>query len=204
MIFNSEAYFLGNKKDVEVAIKISHYNSCFKKGILICPDLLFYLIIGSYSLNPLGRFVLNNDERIKYKAIIRLLNAIKNNIEDNPPIFITPHIFTKFVYLLHKRTDREHYGKILGLLKEDFEYIKEEDIKKEKIIDFANFKNKFLGISETCLLILKERRRFPCILSLSGKILQIYNKSEEKDFLFVSFDDLVSFTQSEERKNIIR
>lgn len=202
MFFEPEPYFY-NFDDKESSLKISKYNSCFKNGILLCPHLFYYLVIGSYFENLKNisisgaKFVLNDDEKIYYKALMRLFESIRNQIKD-VQIFITPHIFTKFIHLLRdKKMDNKHYTNILDLLIEEFGYIQEEDIKKEEIIPFENFKNKYLGVSETALLILKGRREHPCILSTSGKILKEY----KEDFLYINFQELISFVKEEERKS---
>ncbi|MDP1728734.1 MAG: hypothetical protein Q8L27_00840 [archaeon] len=205
MIFKAEPY-LYNQKDKDSSLKINAYNIRFNNGILICPQTLYYLIIGSYSKSIENissiyqKLILNNEERIGFKAITQLLNTIRVYTKSNPALFITPHIFTKFISLLwDKNVDEKSYRNILKLFKEDFSYIQEEDIKKEVLIELDNFRNKVFGISEASLSILKNRRSHPSIISSSPKVLMEYND----DFLYVDFNELTRFIKEDERRNSI-
>ena len=176
MIFEIEPY-LYNQKDKDSSLKINTYNHRFNNGILICPQTLYYLIIGSYSKsienisNITKKFILNDEEKNGFIAVTQLLNTIKIYTKSNPVLIITPHIFTKFINLLWKKVDEKNYRNIPRLFKDDFNYIREEDIKKEVLIELDNFRNKVFGISEASLLILKSRRSHPCIISSNPKIL---------------------------------
>ena len=75
--------------------------------------------------------------------------------------------------------------------------INEEDISKEEIIEFPNFRNKYFGISETTLMILKNRKKFPCILAENNKVFKDYTE----EVLFIDFQDLFNFIKEEKRKN---
>lgn len=205
MIFEIEPY-LYNQKDRDSSLKINAYNLCFNNGILICPQTLYYLIVGSYSKsvenisNIPKKLILNNEERIGFKAITRLLNTIKVYTRSNPALLITPHIFTKLISLLwDKNIDEKNYKNILKLFKDDFSYIQEEDIKKEILIELDNFRNKVFGISEASLSILKNRRNHPCIISSSPKVLLEYNN----DFLYVNLNELTKFIKEDERRNLL-
>jgi len=205
MIFKPEPYFY-NYKDKESQLDKVNSNYHFKNGILIDAHVLFYLILGNYAKNlenissaNIQRFGLKEEENIGFKAITNLLNKIKILTNTNPPLLITPHIFTKFINLLWLRISKKDndYKRILELLKDDFSYIREEEIKKEVLIGLDNFRNRVFGISEASLSILKNRINKPCILCCNNKILSEY----EEDFLFVDFKELMDFTKEDERKN---
>lgn len=190
MFFESEIYFHNFKDKISLS-KIHDYNSFFKKGILVCPHVLYYLMMRDY---------LPEKQKINNIAITRFLNVVRAHIHENPTLIITPHIFTKFIHLLReKKLNKEDYGKVLDLLKDGFNYIKEEGIKKEEIIDFDNFKNQYLGLSDTSLLIVKEQKNYQCVLSLSGKIPRFCGDNS----LCVNFHELVSFMGTEEMKGKI-
>ena len=97
----------------------------------------------------------------------------------------------------NRNLDNSHYKKIIELLENEFGYITEEEINKNEIIKFDCFKNKLFGLSEVSLLMLKNKKSHPCILSLSGKILSEY----KEDFLYVNFTEVLSFIKDEQRKN---
>lgn len=205
MIFNPSLYFYGSKKKEELS-DIRSYNSAFRNGILICPDSLYSLVIGSYAANSnlyettaSDRFTLNEDEERRYKAMRRLLDNVRVT-DGNAPLFITPHVFTKFIHLLWKRKMSEnHYSQTVELFKEEFSYVREEEIKREEIIDLKSFKCKLFGVSEAALIALKNKQEFPCIISSNDKILKEY----KEDFLYIDFNELVAFVKDEERRNII-
>jgi len=209
MIFEPEPY-LYDFKDKQSQLDIRDYNRHFKNGILICPESLFYLVIGNYALGlenlsgiNINHFSLNRGEYFGFKAITELLNKIKVTIHLNPPLFITPHIFTKFIHLLWERKPKiseKHYKKIMELFRDEFSYIQEEEIKRETLIDLDNFRNKVFGISEAALSILKNRKEQPCILSFSDKVLYEYHE----DFLYVNLKMLINFKENEENKNKIK
>ena len=127
MFFEPETYF--NKlQDKESSIMISKYNSCFRAGILICHKLLYYLLLGNYSeklkiIKSTNKIFLNESEKISYLALKRILDYSKTNL------FITPHIFTKFIHeiLNDTRINKEIFAGILDSFNEDFSYVKELD-----------------------------------------------------------------------------
>ncbi len=202
MLFRCDPYFY-NFKDSQSLKDIVAYNNSFKNGILIDPEILYYFVVGNYYNNLKTRGQLSNlpfkeEERINYMAISKLFDRIKLETKQIPLVFITPHIFTKFINLIWK-FDKKHYQEILQLLSEEFCYINEEEVKKEEVIQFNHFKNKYLGLSETSLLLLKQRRKHPCIVSMSGKITELC----KNDFLCVEFHEIVSFIRDNESKNNI-
>ncbi len=195
-IFEPEVYLLTNKSSELV---ISKYLSCFRKGILIGTKPLYYLLKGSYAEITHG-FYLNEEERISSKSIKLLLGKIKGDIGECS-IFITPHIFTKFIHELREGVNEsEHFRGILQLLIENFPFIKEEELKKEEIIGFEKFKNRYCGISETAIILLKNK--IGCV----GVIDTSSNKIPEvggEDYLFIDFPTLVNTIKEYERRELI-
>lgn len=162
------------------------------------PPITLLSYCWEYSQASGGKFILKTDESKGYITLNTLLEYIRSNIEQTLNLFITPHIFTKFINLLKVRNiDNNNYKKILDLFKEEFNYIKEEEIKKEDVIDFSNFRNQIIGVSETVLLLLKERKKEPCILSSNPKILEGF----KSDFLYVDFKEMVTFIENLKRKS---
>lgn len=200
MIFNPELYFYGMGERLS---DIKEYDFRFSEGILICHKILFYLVLGSYAercKNFEKNIWLTEDEKNSYITIIRLLKRIKGESKSIPKLYITPHVFTKFIHLL-KEKDKpgDHFRIILELIQEDFSYIIEENVGKEELIEFDNFKNTSLGISESALIILRGKKNPPCILSCNPMILKNY----DNEFLYINFEDLVSFIKEDIRKNKI-
>jgi len=198
-IFEPESYlFFSNKPLI-----MNKYNSCFKKGILLSDKLLYFLIKGSYAEDDSIKkenFSLTEEERISYKSLIILLNKIKGEIEDYT-IFITPHIFTKFIHELREGVrNPKHFSDILTSFIKNFEYIKEKELKKEEIIKVPLFKNRYCGLSETTLILLKDKLGAICIIDSSkNKIL----KMKRDNYLFVDFPILVDVVRKyEEREKI--
>jgi len=208
MIFKPESYLL-DFEDIESQLERGSYSKNFKNGILICPNVLYCLILGNYSksLENISKsnvesFSLTREENLGFRAVTTLLNKIKVLIGLNPPLFITPHIFTKFIHLLWDRKlqiSEKHYKRILELFRDEFSYIQEEEIKREILIELDNFRNKVFGISEASLSVLKNRKEQPCIFSFSDKVLCEYNE----DFLYVNFKELMEFIKEEDRRNKI-
>lgn len=197
MIFESEIYFQG---DAGKQLVINDYNSAFKNGILICPHLLYYLIIGIYSQNQ-EKFHLEDIEKTNYLALIRLLNELRTRFQITPLLFITPHTFTKFIHFLWERKmDSNHYKQIIELFKNELGYIKEESIEQADILNLKDFKCKILGISETAIIVLRNKKNNSCIISSNSKIFSEY----KENFLYIDFNELLGFVKEEERKNKIK
>jgi len=193
-IFEPEIYLLNNKKD---NLTVSKYISCFRKGILIGVKPLYYLLKGSYS-EIIGGVHLSEEERISYKSMKILLNKIKEDIGEYF-IFITPHIFTKFIHELRENvSEPEHFKGILHLLIETFSFIKEKELKKEEIIGFENFKNRYCGISETAIILLKNKMGCVGIIDTSNKIPEIGGEN----YLFIDFSTLVNIIKEYERREL--
>ena len=189
---------LGHNKNNELII--SKYISCFKKGILIEPKLLYFLLKGSYAEKIDRVSILSEEERISYKSMKILLNKIKGDIEEYS-IFITPHIFTKLIHELRKNiTHSQDFSAIIVLLIENFAFIKEENLAKEEIMNFKSFKNRYCGISETALILLKKRMGNVCIIGLNdNKILEMCGDN----YLFIDFKILVDTIKEFERRDKI-
>jgi len=200
MIFNPELYFYGIGDKIS---DIKKYDARFNEGILICHNILFYLVLGSYSKkyeNQQSNIHLTEEEKNSYIAVIRLLKRISSKSSGLPKVYITPHVFTKFIHLLKQKYKYEkHFKIILELIQEDLGYIIEENVSKNELIEFDNFKNTSLGVSESALIILKEKKNPPCILACNSKILNNYDNK----FLYIDFDELVSFIKEDIRRNKI-
>jgi len=128
------------------------------------------------------------------------LNRIKQDIE-NYSIIITPHIFTKVVNDLRQRIgDPIHFKGIVETMVDNLPFVKEEEIKKEEIIEFANFKNMHCGISETAIVIIKNRLGKVGVIAHSDKIPSVCGDN----YLFVDFKSLVNtIKEFERRENIV-
>ena len=200
MMFNPELYFYGLGGNIS---DIPKYNSRFNEGILICDKILYYLVFGNYAERCREQkkdVFITTEEQRSYGAIVELLKKIRGESDILINLYITPHIFTKFIHLLkEKDKSGDHFKFILDTIQEDLGYIIEEDIKKEKFIKFDNFRNTSLGLSESSILILKERKNPPCILCCNPKLLHSY----DNEFLYINFDDLVSFSKEYTRRNKI-
>ncbi len=199
-IFEPESYlFFSNRH-----LPMNKCNSCFKKGILLSDKLLYFLIKGSYAEDDSIKkknFSLTEEERISYKSLIILLNKIKGEIGDYT-IFITPHIFTKFIHELRKGVKNpKHFSEILTSFMINFKYIKEEELKKEEIIKVPLFKNRYCGLSETTLMLLKDKLGAICIIDSSkNKILEM----KRDNYLFVDFPTLVNVIEKYEERGKIK
>src|SRR3989344_2139556 len=195
-IFEPEIYLLDDRKYSQ---QVSRYISNFRRGILMDHKPLFFLLLGSYAEKSEKIFVLSEEERISYKSILILLNKIKQDIQDYS-ILITPHIFTKVANDLRKRiNDSEHFKGIVEMILDNFPFVKEEEIKKEEILGFANFKNMHCGISETAIVIMKNRIGRVGVIAYSDKIPAVCGE----DYLFVDFKSLVSTIKEFERREEI-
>ena len=195
-IFEPEIYLLDDRKYSQ---QISNYISNFRRGILMDHKPLFFLLLGSYAEKSEKIFVLSEEERISYKSILILLNKIKQDIQDYS-ILITPHIFTKVANDLRKRiNDSEHFKGIVEMILDSFPFVKEEEIKKEEILGFKNFKNMYCGISETAIVIMKNRIGRVGVIAYSDKIPAVCGE----DYLFVDFKSLVSTIKEFERREEI-
>jgi hypothetical protein len=198
--FEPEIYFYDSRKTEDV-FKIHDYNTCLKNGILICPNILYFLVKGTYwkTLKDTSNFGINEKEKDNYEAIRRFFDFVRSKNPSNFNVFITPHIFTKFIHLIRNdnQVSDSHRKGIIKLFSEEFDYLNEEEIKRQEILQSSVFSEKLYGISETALLILKSRKQTPCIFSTSGKILSEYNE----DFLFISFDEIVSFIKEDMRRS---
>ena len=211
MIFQPEPY-LNNPKNKEERIYIKDYNACFNEEILICHNLFYFFIVGNYyellkKTMPKGKmnFAFNDVEKLNYFALKRLLESIKKRTGKQPMLYITPHIFTKFVHLLRKNIiknrliEDKHYKNILNLLKEEFGHVEEEFISKDEIIEKDYFNKQLLGLTEATILILKDKKTTPCILASSGKIFKAYDKR----FLWINFSEVLSIVKEELRRQRI-
>jgi len=198
-IFDPESYLYSNQP-----LMISKCNFCFKNGIVLNDKLLYFLLKGSYAETyPIkkGNFVYTDDERINYKSLNILLDKIKKEVGEYT-IFITPHIFTKFINELRNGVgDPRHFSNILTCFMENFNYIKEKEIKKEEIINTPLFKNRYCGLSETSLILLKDKLgKIGIIDSSENKILEM----GRDNYLFVNFPILVSVIRKYEEREQIR
>lgn len=193
-IFQPEKYFLTKKEDRTVLH--SKYIACFRKGIVIGYKPLYYLLKGSYAEQR--NMILPEEERIGYKSIILLLNTIKKDLGNQElSIYITPHIFTKFVNeLWGSVTNSYDFEEIMNLFLNTFYYIREEGLKKEELIGFNHFRKRYCGLSEASLILIKGKIGAVCILDTSNKIPELAGE----DYLFANFQDLVSAIREQERR----
>ena len=184
-------------------LQISKYKSCFRKGILLNHKLLYFLLKGSYweegeeTGERRENFSFSPEEKLNYQSLKILLNRIKGDVGEYT-IFITPHIFTKFINELRKGVRNEqHFSNILTIFIENFTYIKEEELKKEEIINFAHFKNRYCGLSETALILLKEKFKDVCIIDDSSNKIP---KFGGENYLFIDFPTIKTIVNEYKRR----
>ncbi len=196
-IFEPEKYLFSKKTDID----ISNYISCFRKGIIIGYKPLYYLLKGSYFTGIEKQKILTDEERISHKCMLILLNKIKSDIGEFS-IYITPHIFTKLVNELREdhKIDTKDFGGIILSLLNTFSYIKEEELKKDEIICFDSFKNKYCGLSETAIILLRKRMgKISVIDSSSNKVPELGGDN----YLFIDFHTLFNTIKEHERRAFI-
>ena len=195
-IFEPETYLFNNKKD---ELLISKYISSFRRGILIDTQPLYFLLIGSYAHKINNPSMLSEEERVGYKGMLFLLNRIKEDIGDYF-IFISPHIFTKVINELRKKiNDPIDFKGIVDIILDNFTFIREEEIGKDEILRFDNFKNMYCGISETTISLIKNKKGNVGIISYSDKIPSVCGE----DYLFVDFKVLIDTIKEHERREEI-
>lgn len=188
MWFDTFSFFAGS-----LDLKIQQdYFSYLKNGLLIDTDPLYLLIVGKYHVDNNKNLLKlhNNFEIADYEVLRRFLNAI------NPiPMFITPHIFTKFIHLLWScEINEKDFKGIIDTFLSQFTYIGEKYIHKDTIMNLDQFKNKYYDLSNTSLIMTAEKHNHNSVLTCENKCCK--QCEEGGDILTINFGEIKSAIQS--------
>lgn len=172
MEFNVSAY-LTNDTSVK---EIREYNKYISTGILLDEEMLYLLIV--------GEFVNNNNRKATYlcmektrfgmddfECITKFLRGFKTDL------FITPHIFTKFIHLLWTNiSNNDDYEKIIEIFNGTSDFIKEKNVDKKYFLEEKNFKKKKWDLINSSLILTSQNHSHKTILTCRRKTNDICNK----------------------------
>lgn len=168
MEFNVPAY-LDNDTSVK---EIKDYNKYLSTGVLLDEEILYLLIV--------GEFVNRNKNKVSYLHTLGLddFNYITQFLNGIRKLFITPHIFTKFIHLLWENIDNNtDYEEIIKIFEMYKDFIKEEHLDKEFLFGEQNFKTKKWDLINSSLILTSQKFQHNVILTCRGKTKSICNSS---------------------------
>jgi len=165
MEFDVLAY-LNNNNSVK---DIKNYNKYISTGILLDEEVLYLLIV--------GEFVNGNKKKVSYlrrkkrefnledfNYLIQFLNGLKANL------FITPHIFSKFIHLLWENiNDEKDYEKVIKIFNRASEFIKEKHTDKKHFFIEENFMKKKWDLINSSLILTSKNHNHNTILTCRWK-----------------------------------
>lgn len=187
MLFNAEEFFTqSNKPRV-----MSKYFDFFRKGVLIDTEPLYLLIVGKYDFDNQTNFLKHLKFEISdFEALRRFLNTL-----NNCPLFITPHIFTKFIHLLWDNVkDKNHFSKIINIFMEYFSFIDEKYVNKSEIMGLEQFRNRHYDLCNTSLILTAEKYNHNSIITCDPKFTGICQK--RGNIMVVNYWEIKVFIQS--------
>jgi len=168
MIFNVPA-FLSNDTSVK---EIKEYPKYLATGILLDEDVLYLLIVGD--------FVNKNQNKISYLKLETIIFDLKDfecliQFLKGRNLFITPHIFTKFVHLLWEKLkdNKEDYESIMNTFYQISDNIKEEPLDKKKFLEEDNFKKMKWDFVNSSLILTSKNYQHSVILTCKNKTYSI-------------------------------
>ena len=171
MEFNVLAY-LDNDPSVK---EIKEYNKYISTGVLIDEDMLYLLIVGDFVNNHKNKVAYlsmkkNELDLEDFECLIKFLNGIRAKL------FITPHIFTKFIHLLWDNiNNKSDYKKIIKIFDNFSDYIQEEHLDKGHFFEEENFTNMEWDLVNSSLILTSKNHKHNTILTYRNKTHDICN-----------------------------
>jgi len=181
MEFNVLAY-LSNDPAIK---EIKEYNKYVSTGILIDEEILYLLIVGDFVNKNKNKYSYLNQFNLEdFGYITQFLNGFKTNL------FITPHIFTKFIHLLWENiTDNRDYEQIITIFSEFSEFIKEKFVDKGYFLNEDNFKKKKWDLINSSLILTSKNHQHNTILTCRWKTNSLCNSC---GCLVIHYDNIKS------------
>jgi hypothetical protein len=167
MIFNVSAY-LNNDSSVK---EMKDYNKYVSTGILLDEDMLYLLIVGEFVRKKPNKTNYLSMKKIKFgledfNCTIQFLNGFKSNLY----LYITPHIFTKFVHLLWENIkDKNDYSEVIKVFSDKSKFIKEKSLEKDYFFREDNFKDMKWDISNSSLILTSREHKHKTIFTCRDK-----------------------------------
>ena len=155
MLFNVPAYL---NNDISVK-EIKDYNKYVSNGILIDEDMLYLLIVGDFVAKQNNKEAYLSMQKTKFnlddfRYVVQFLSGFKTNL------FITPHIFTKFIHLLWDNIDnKEDYKEIISIFEGISESIKEKHLDKKYFFEEEKFRTKKWDIINSSLILTSQNHK---------------------------------------------
>ena len=165
MEFNVSAY-LNNDKSVK---EIAKYKKHISSGILLDEDMLYLLIVGDFVNKNKNKISYLCTKQIKFGLddfgyVVQFLKGFKTNL------FITPHIFTKFIHLLWDNiNNKEDYKHIINIFDGTSDFIKEKYLDKKYFLQEPNFKEKKWDLTNSSLILTSKNHQHDTILTCKWK-----------------------------------
>ncbi len=166
MEFNVLAY-INNDTSVK---EIKDYNKYVSTGVLIDEEILYLLIVGDFVNKNTNKSAYLKTKKISFDLegfgyTTQFLNGF-----NNLALFITPHIFTKFIHLLWENIeDKEDFEKIIKIFNGYSEFIKEKSLDKEHFFNEDNFKKMKWDLINSSLILTSKNHKHDTILTCRWK-----------------------------------
>ncbi len=172
MIFNVSAY-LNNDSSIK---EIKDYNKYVSNGILLDEEILYLLIVGDFVIKQKNKETYLSACKTKFNIedfnyTVQFLRGFKTNL------FITPHIFTKFIHLLWENVRNiEDYEEIIKGFYNASEFIQEKHLDKKYFFEEENFKKKRWDLINSSLILSSKNYECNTILTCRWKTNNICNE----------------------------
>lgn len=186
MEFDVLAY-LNNDTSVK---EIKEYNKYVATGILLDEEILYLLIVGDFVNKNTNKVAYLHMEKISFDLEgFGFTTQFLNGFSDLT-LFITPHIFTKFIHLLRKNVkDKEDFERIIKIFGEFSEFIKEKPLDKEHFFKEDNFKNMKWDLTNSSLILASKNHKHDAIFTCKWKTNSLCNSS---GCLTIHYDNIKS------------
>ena len=138
--------------------------------------MLYLLIVGDFVAKQNNKEAYLSMQKTKFnlddfRYVVQFLSGFKTNL------FITPHIFTKFVHLLWDNiNDTKDYEDIIKIFNGASEFIQEKHLDKKYFLNEDNFKKKKWDIINSSLILTSKNYNHNVILTCRGKTNNICDK----------------------------
>lgn len=187
-----------------VLLDITHEHSDFinilpyiKNGIIIDTSVMKIFIDGFISTE------FSHKDSPEYEQLISLfefMNIIKRGDKERyywNKFLITPHIFTEICSHINKdHNNHKHYNKIIETVIPILKEIKENQIDKNKILDYIDIKNPIVEIGDVSIFLTiknyEDGNEKIAVLEKDSTFLEKYGDSSNKKVMVIDFNVTIS------------
>ena len=175
-------------------IKILPY---IKNGIVIDTSVMKIYIDGFISSKFSDRYAPEYEQLISLFEFIHIIKKGDGEEYNWNKFLITPHIFTEICSHINKDyRKRYNYNKIIETMVPILKEIKENQIDKDKILDYIDIKNPIIEIGDISIFLTiknyEDSNEKIAVLEKDGRFLEKYGDSNNKKVMVIDFNKTIS------------